>query len=487
MHISSLPSPYGIGTLGIEAREFIDFLADAGERCWQILPVCPTGYGDSPYQSFSSLAGNPYFIDFRELESAGYLNKKEYQGLDWGCDPLKVDYGALSRNRIDVLCIAVKRMLRQDNDEFAEYCTRNAYWLDEYALFMSLKRTHRGLAWMEWEEPYRDRGSVAVREYEAEHASEIRIWKGVQFLFDRQWHALKDYATGKGISIIGDVPIYVALDSVDVWAHPELFQLGDDLMPDEVSGCPPDRFSDKGQLWGNPLFDWDRMRADGYSWWAQRIAFLTDIYHILRIDHFRGFESYYAIPYGSDDARCGVWRKGPGIEFFRTMEARIGKKQIIAEDLGFLTPAVHELLEETGYPGMKVIEMAFDHRDPAGMEYLPHRFPENCVAYLGNHDNDTILGWLESAPEDDVTEAIEYLGLDQAEEKNWKAMEVLWESKAGLTIVQAQDLLGLGSEARMNTPSVPSGNWTWRAPAGAFDRTLAERLRTEMTRTGRCN
>lgn len=487
MHISSLPSPYGIGTLGREAMEFVDFLVSAGQSCWQILPVCPTGYGDSPYQSFSSFAGNPYFIDLRELEDAGYIERHESELIDWGGDPLNVDYGALSRNRIKVLNKAVTRMLEQKDEAFEKFCSKNSGWLDEYALFMSLKNAHGDVAWTDWIQRYRDHTSAPVMEFEAAHAQEIKLWKGIQYLFARQWHNLKDYAESKGISIIGDMPIYVAHDSVDVWAHPELFRLDDDLVPIEVSGCPPDGFAEKGQLWGNPVFDWDRIRKDGYDWWIKRMAFLTELYHILRIDHFRGFESYYAIPYGSGDAICGEWKKGPGIEFFKRMEESLGKKRIIAEDLGFLTPAVRKLLEDTGYPGMKVIELAFDHRDPVDSDYLPHKYEENCVAYLGNHDNDTIMGWLDSAPEEDVRAACEYMGIDDStEEKNWKAMKVLWRSNAGLTIVQAQDLLGLGSEARMNTPSVSSGNWTWRVSAGAFDTKLAARIKSEMIKTGRC-
>ncbi|MBR0309038.1 MAG: 4-alpha-glucanotransferase [Mogibacterium sp.] len=485
LHISSLASPYGIGTLGQSAMEFVDFLESAGQQYWQLLPVCPTGYGDSPYQSFSSFAGNPYFIDLDILCERGLLGREDIEAVNWGEDPEKVDYGLLSTERIRVLRKAARKLRNNSITEYREFCENNSFWLDEYSLFMSLKDHYGGKAWLEWDEELKTHDDEAVDEFIGLHADEIEDWKIIQYVFSRQWHALKQYAADKGVKIIGDMPIYVSLDSADVWSQPWLFELDKDRRPHFVSGCPPDGFSETGQLWGNPLFNWERMKEDGYEWWCKRIRYLSDVYDVLRIDHFRGFESYYAIPYGSNDAKNGTWRKGPGIEFFHTMEERIGKRDIIAEDLGFLTPEVRELLKQTGYPGMKVLEMAFDARDPVGGEYLPHNYPEHCVAYLGTHDNDTIVGWLSNTPEDDAKMARDYLGLDDPAEYNWKSMRALWSSAAGLVIVQAQDLLGLGSEARMNVPSVPDGNWQWRAKDGAFTPELAGRIRQEMTDCGR--
>ncbi len=485
LHISSLPSPWGIGTLGKAARDFIDFLAAAGQQYWQILPICPTGYGDSPYQSFASFAGNPYFIDLDSLCADGLLRPEEYRQIHWGSDPERADYGLLYRERTGVLRIAARRFLQDPGEEFRDFCSRNSFWLEDYALFMTIKEHHGNVAWTDWPEDYRTREASALAAFRKEHEQELLLWKVQQFLFFEQWYGVLQYAEKKGIRIIGDIPIYVSLDSADVWAHPELFQLDGELVPEEISGCPPDGFSETGQVWGNPLFDWERMKEDGYAWWTQRIRYLSEIYHVIRIDHFRGFESYFAIPYGDDSAANGVWRKGPGLDFFRTVESVTGKLPIIAENLGFLTPTVEELLQETGYPGMKVLEMAFDHRDPAGSEYLPENYDEHCVAYIGTHDNDTAAGWLRNGPPEDVREAVRYLGLTDPEAYNWEMMRALWQSAAGITIVQAQDLLGLGSEARMNTPSVPSGNWQWRAKPDAFTARLAEKLREEMNRCGR--
>lgn len=486
LHISSLASPHGIGTLGKEAGEFIDFLAAAGQSYWQILPVCPTGYGDSPYQSFSSFAGNPYFIDLDELAEEGLLEHEEYANLDWGSDPAKVDFGKLNEHRISILQLAAERLLADEPESFRRFCSENAFWLDEYALFMSVKQSFGGISWTDWDDPYRNHDEELLARFSLEHGSAISEWKAIQYMFFRQWKTLRTYAEQKGIRIIGDMPIYVSMDSADVWAHPEMFQLDGERRPVEVSGCPPDGFSDKGQMWGNPLFDWEGMKKDGYSWWIRRIEYLTGIYHVLRIDHFRGFESYYAIPYGADDASKGCWRKGPGIDFFRTVESAIGKKDIIAEDLGFVTPDVAELLKETGYPGMKVLEMAFDKRDPQGSLYLPENYYENCVAYLGTHDNEPAIGWIMTADREDTAEAIRYLGLNDPDNYNWDMMRSIWKSDAGLTVVQAQDILGLGTESRMNTPSVPAGNWQWRSLPGSFNEELASKLADEMKACRRC-
>ena len=480
MHLSSLPSPHGIGSMGEPARRFADFLEKAGQSYWQLLPVCPTSYGDSPYQSFSTYAGNPYFIDLDELEKEGYLKREEYEKTDWECGPDKINYGALYEKRYPILKKAAERFRENPPEDYAEFCRENARWLDDYGRFMALKDAHGGAPWMEWEPGLRNRDRQALEEAAAHYGDQIEFWKICQYLFFRQWKALREYVNGHGIRIIGDLPIYVSLDSVDVWAHPELFQLDENKVPREVSGCPPDGFSADGQLWGNPLFDWEYMARDGYSWWADRIGYLCRVYDVLRIDHFRGFDSYYAIPYGRKDAREGRWREGPGIELFRAVEKQIGRQPIIAEDLGYLTDSVRKLLADSGFPGMKVMEFAFDSRDGSGSEYLPHNFIRHCVAYTGTHDNDTILGWASAVSPEDFRRAAAYLRLTQEEGYHWGMMRALWASVADLTIVQAQDLLGLGSEARMNTPSTVGTNWLWRALPGSFTEELAGRLRHEM-------
>ncbi len=459
MHLSSLASPYGIGTMGNAAREFVDFLKESDQSYWQLLPICPTGYGDSPYQSYSTFAGNPYFIDLDELEQKGLLEKKDFEEVDWGNDLERVNYGILYEKRYPILRKAAQKFLENPPREFVLFCEKNAFWLKDYARFMAHKDWSNGAAYNEWS---------------------IQFWEAVQYLFFEQWNSLKKYANAQGISIIGDLPIYVSYDSVDVWAHPELFQLDDEKVPKEVAGCPPDGFSEDGQLWGNPLFDWEYMEQTGYAWWIQRIQYLCEVYDVLRIDHFRGFAGYYAIPYGEKTAKNGRWREGPGMKLFYAVEQAIGKQNIIAEDLGHITDDVRRLLKESGFPGMKVLQFAFDSRDESGTEYLPQNFGEHCVAYTGTHDNNTILGWLEEAAEEDVAYAKKYLKVEKEELLNWDMMDALWESKAELTIVTAQDLLDLRGDARMNRPSTLGGNWQWRALPGAFKRELARKLRKRM-------
>ena len=477
MPISSLPSPYGIGALGAEAREFAGFLAAGGQSCWQVLPLGPTSYGDSPYQSFSSFAGNPYFIDLDVLAEGGLLKPEEYQSLHWGDDPERVDYEALYKNRFSVLRLACSRLKQEDLSELRG-TLRKADWLEDYALFMALKNKFGGASWLEWPEELRLRRPAAMDAARKELADEIEFWRRVQLLFFNQWWNLKKYANEKGVSIIGDLPIYVALDSADVWANPEQFQLDENGLPTEVSGCPPDGFSADGQLWGNPLFHWERMKEDGYAWWLRRISFQFQLYDTLRIDHFRGFDSYYAIPYGEATARNGRWRPGPGIDFFKAVNRALGKRDIIAEDLGFLTPSVRRLLEDSGYPGMKVLEFAFDSRDPDS-SFLPHCYPRHCVVYTGTHDNDTIQGWIASASPEDAAFAKAYLRLNKREGYHWGMMRAAWASPADLAVMQFQDLLGLGSEARMNTPSTLGNNWLWRTLPGTFGKKLSRRLYRE--------
>ena len=484
MPITALPSPYGIGTLGRCAREFIQFLKRGGQTYWQILPIGPTSYGDSPYQSFSSFAGNPYLIDLDDLCEAGLLEKGDYADLFWGNDPQRIDYALLYQTRFAVLQKAVDRLGR--TAELEQFCQTESYWLDDYALFMALKDYHGGIAWHRWPQPLQQRQSEAMAHARQMLAPQIHFWKAVQFLFFRQWQRFKAYANDNKIQIIGDLPIYVAGDSADVWANPEQFQLDETLRPIEVSGCPPDGFSADGQLWGNPLFDWDRMKTEGYAWWLRRIRYQLQIFDVLRIDHFRGFDAYYAIPAGDETARNGRWRTGPGIDFFRQVERELGKVNIIAEDLGFLTPSVYQLLQDTGFPGMKVLEFAFDTRD-TGSGYLPHCYTPHCVAYTGTHDNDTIVGWMHTAPQPDVQRAKDYLRLSEQEGYHWGMMRSAWASVADLAIMQLQDLNGLGSEARINTPSTVGNNWVWRCKPYNYSDTMADRLHHEMEVYDRLN
>lgn len=480
MHISSLPSPYGIGTLGKEARAFVDFLKEGGQSYWQLLPICPTSYGDSPYQSYSTFAGNPYFIDLDMLSEEGLLNKEEYEHIDWESEPERVNYGALYEKRYPLLHKAADRFLMNPPASFAAFCEEQKDWLDDYALFMTLKDVHNGASWWEWRAELRNCEPEAIANAKKEYEKSILFWKALQYLFFEQWNVLKAYANENGVEMIGDLPIYVSLDSVDVWSSPKLFQLDENKVPKEVAGCPPDGFSADGQLWGNPLYDWDYMEETGYRWWINRIEYLCNIYDILRIDHFRGFEAYYAIPYGNTTAHGGSWNPGPGMKLFDAVREGIGQKRIIAEDLGFLTEGVYQLLRDSGFPGMKVLEFAFDSRDESGNVYLPRNYIENCVAYTGTHDNEPILGWMETANPDDVQYAKEYLKLSEEEGYNWGMMRAIFESVADTTIVQAQDILGLGSESRMNAPSTVGRNWQWRAKKGVFTPELAQKLKGLM-------
>ena len=460
MPVSSLPSPCGIGALGEDARRFVDFLARSGQSFWQVLPVSPTGFGDSPYQSFSSFAGNPYFVDLDTLAAEGLLDRNDYVNQYWGDDPCRADYARLYEARRPVLRRAAQALLGRNDPAYAAFVAENADWLRDYALFMALKDAHGGAPWLTWERPLRFHEEAALADAERALRAEAEAYQAQQFLFDRQWHALLEYAHAQGVELIGDIPIYVAPDSADVWANPSLFALDAERRPTEVSGCPPDGFTADGQLWGNPLYDWDRHRESGYAWWISRIRRAFSFYDVLRIDHFRGFEAYYAIPAGEKTARNGVWRPGPGRALFDAVRASLGDRPIIAEDLGFLTDGVRQLLADCGYPGMKVLQFAFD--GSAENPYLPHNYPQNCVAYAGTHDNDTLAGWLSSAPREAADEARDYLRLPERESAPRGILRALWESPAELTIATMQDLLGLGSEARMNTPGVAAGNWQWR-------------------------
>ena len=484
MPISSLPSPHGIGTLGAEARKFVDFLADAGQSWWQILPVGPTSYGDSPYQSFSAYAGNPYLIDLDLPCEDGLLTPAEVNAVSWGTDPARVDYSAIYNGRFPLLHLAMERGWERDADKVKAFSEENDAWLPDYALFMALKRHFGMSAWTEWpDEDIRLRRPEAVARYREELADDIRLFTYIQYLFFRQWEALRSYAHEKGIGIIGDLPIYVAMDSADVWADPRAFQLDERNVPAEVAGVPPDYFTADGQLWGNPLYDWDAMKADGYTWWIRRIAGASRLYDILRIDHFRGLESYWAVPYGETTAKVGRWVKGPGMDLMNVLTEKFPNIQFIAEDLGYLTPEVRQLLEDSGLPGMKVLQFAFDSREAAN--YLPHTYPRHCVCYAGTHDNSTLMGWKDEAAPADIAMAREYLGLHDEEGFNWGVLRGGQSSVADLFIAQMQDYLGLGSEARMNTPGILGGNWQWRMLPGQITDELTARIARMTSLYGR--
>ncbi len=483
MHISSLPSPYGIGTMGKEARKFVDFLEKSAQSYWQVLPVGPTSYGDSPYQSFSAFAGNPYFIDLNYLVKERLLTKKECESYSWGKKELEADYGLLYENRYRLFRQVYLRFKKRIPKDYAAFCRKQMHWLSDYALFMALKDQNNGVEWTKWDHDLKFRVPEAIEAAREELKEEIGFYQMLQYLFYRQWFDLKEYANAKGIQMIGDTPIYVALDSADVWASPSLFYLDKNLDPIDVAGCPPDAFSDDGQLWGNPLFRWDVMKKDGYSWWIQRIAQMAELFDVVRIDHFRGFDSYYAIPYGDINAKKGEWRKGPGMDLFLAIEKRLGRQNIIVEDLGFLTESVHQLVEDSGFPGMKLIQFAFDTREDG--DYLPHNYPTHCVVYTGTHDNDTILGWMKTAPKESVKFAKEYLRLTKEEGYHWGMMKGAWGSVAELAVVTMQDVLGLGSKARMNTPSTLGCNWKWRMEGDALTSKLAKKIRENMEMYGR--
>lgn len=474
MPISSLPSPYGIGTMGKEARIFIDFLQKAGQKYWQILPICPTSYGDSPYQSFSSFAGNPYFIDLEKLIKDKLLTKKECESYDWGECEQYIDYEKMYLGRFALLRKAFERFFQKEPQDYEEFCIREAYWLSDYSLFMALKDVHGGAAWSEWEDDFKHRKSEKINRFYLEHQDEIEFYRMIQYLYFKQWKELKAYANKKGIEIIGDVPIYVSMDSADVWANPQQFYLDEELNPIEVAGCPPDVFCEDGQLWGNPLFRWDVMKEDHYDWWTKRIAAMARHYDIIRIDHFRGFDSYYAIPFGEKTARKGEWKEGPGMDLFKTLEAELGKLPIIVENLGFLTESVEQLLKDSGFPGMKILQFAFC--PGVDSEYLPHNYTKDCVVYTGTHDNDTIMGWFASADQESVKMAKEYLNLSEEEGYHWGFLRGVWSSVADMAIVPLQDILGLGNEARINVPSTIGENWKWRATAGSYNDELAKKI-----------
>ncbi len=471
MPIFSLPNKYGIGTFGKEAYNFVDFLKEAGQSYWQILPLSPTSYGDSPYQSFSAFAGNPYFIDLDDLAADGYLKAADYQHL-YNESANKIDYSALYNTRFSVLKKAYANFDINNND-YQHFAQENSFWLDDYALFMAIKEANGGKSWNAWQDEYKYKNKAALKHAQIKYADDVNFHKVVQFWFFKQWTKLKSYANDNGIKIIGDIPIYVALDSVDVWASPENFLMDASLNPTKVAGCPPDFFSQKGQLWGNPIYDWEYMKnqSEPYSWWCSRIKYTLQLYDIVRIDHFRGFESYYAVDYGRSDAIIGEWCKGPGYEFFKILKDKFPILPIIAEDLGFITDEVRNLLKITGFPGMKVLQFGFDAN--AENEHLPHNCHKNSVVYTGTHDNDTIVGWINKLCEKDLSFAKNYFHTYNKEDLSKAMIYAAFATNSDTVIIPMQDYMMLDSKGRINTPSTIGGNWTWRLESNEFCKNLA--------------
>ena len=499
MPVSSLSGPYGIGCFGAEALKFVDFLAAAGQHIWQLLPLSPTGYGDSPYQSCSAFAGNPYFIDLDALKADGLLTAAQLKAEPWGTDPLSVDYGTLYTSRYKVLRAAYAAWREKYAgrfgcahyypDDYYAFTLTNESWLNDYALYMALKTANGMKSWAEWPREYRLRDAGALAEFAAGQEEEIGFWKFLQYEFAVQWKKVKDYANEKGIKILGDIPIYVSADSVDAWVGGELFELDAQGGFARVAGCPPDYFSADGQLWGNPLYNWPYHKQTGYAWWVRRVRHALGIYDLLRIDHFRGFDTYWAIPAGSSTARTGKWENGPGMDLFRALEAALGKLPIIAEDLGDLVPSVRKLLADSTFPGMKVLQFAFGGGDN---EYLPHNHVKNSVVYPGTHDNTTLTDWWENAATGkEKANAAAYLHLTPCKPTAKEVAAVKPDaariallraalgSVADRAIIPMSDWLGLGAEAHLNTPGKLGGNWTWRAAEGFDAEPLASRIQAE--------
>ena len=480
MPIFSLPSKYGIGTLGKEAYHFADFLEKSRQKYWQVLPLGPTGYGNSPYASFSSFAGNAYLIDLDLLIEDGLLERDYVESFDWGDDPETIDYGKIEKNRREVLRKAFENGFQRDRSEVDAFVADN-FWAEDYAMFRALRDHFDESLWINWEEPIRLRRPEAVEQYKRLLRTEIDYYLYIQFLFSKQWNAFRDYVHSCGIKIIGDLPIYVPMDSADTWREPQFFQLDRENIPPCVAGVPPDYYATDGQLWGSPLYDWDAMQRDGYGWWIRRVEGASKKYDVIRIDHFRAFESYWAVPYGETTAKNGQWRKGPGMDLVKVLRDWFYNLDFIAEDLGDLTPDVHRLVEDSGFPGMNVLEFAFS--PDASSKYLPHYNSENSVCYVGTHDNDTARGWLEDEEVDAANKlfASKYLGLNDQEDRSVGMIRGGMVSPAWLFVAQMQDWLGLGSEARMNIPGTATGNWRWRMLPGKDSEALAKEI-AEYTR-----
>lgn len=481
--ISALCSEHGIGCFSKEAYQFVDILARARQQYWQILPLGATGYGDSPYQSFSTYAGNPYFIDLEKLVAEGLLEHAECEQFSYGSQPAYIEYEMVYLARKTLLRKAYQRF--EADEDFREFVRENGYWLEDYALYMAVKEQHGGRSWPTWEVEIRDRIPSAVQIWREDLADEIQFYRFQQYKFYRQWQQLKTYANQNGVRIIGDIPIYVAFDSADTWSNPLLFQFDEHNQPLAVAGCPPDGFSPTGQLWGNPLYSWEYHRETGYSWWVQRMQHSFNVYDVVRIDHFRGFDEYYSIPYGSVTAEFGHWEKGPGLDLFQVLQEKIGAMDVIAEDLGFLTDSVVQLVKDTGFPGMKVLEFAFD----GGTDclYLPHNYDSNCIVYTGTHDNDTLAGWIRGMGDYPGRFSREYLNAGDCDEQElvWAFIRLAMSSVSERAVIPLQDYLGLGSEARINAPSTLGCNWKWRMLPGQISEELIQKIRRMTELYGR--
>ena len=474
--VTSLPSPYGIGTMGKEAFRFVDMLTDLRQKYWQVLPIGPTSFGDSPYQSFSAFAGNPYLIDLDILIEEGLLKQEEVDGYNWGIRKDDIDYALIYNNRFKVLKSAFDRF-DVKKDAFKKFCKDNKDWLEDYSLYMAVKNEKGGSEWLSWEEGLRNRDADTLAEYREQLKEQILFWMFLQYKFFEQWKALKAYANEQGIKIIGDIPLYIALDSADVWADRDQFKLDEEGRPSEVAGCPPDDFSDDGQKWGNPLYDWEKMEAEGFGWWKERIAANGRLFDIIRIDHFIGVAKYYSIPAQDENARNGRWNKGPGKKLTDMIEKTLGKNRIIAEDLGVAVPAVKKLLAKTGWPGMKILLFAFDGN--TANEHLPHNYEDsNLVVYAGTHDNETIVGYFRDKTEYELAYLYEYLNIKKKEDIPDAIIRTAYGSVADIAIMQMQDLLKLGNETRMNFPSTVGCNWRWRTLRESLDEERRTWLRT---------
>ena len=479
--IFSLPSNYGIGTFGEEAYKFVDFLKESKQKLWQILPVGPTSYGDSPYQSFSTFAGNPYFIDLDMLVEDGLLAKPDIEKFSFGEDSTSIDYSTMYENRYKVLKIAYRDKPNDYENKIKVFKKLNKEWIEDYALFMALKDLNKGVSWNTWDDDIKFRTDKAMIKYKKLLKEEINFYIFLQYIFYNQWEKLKKYANDNDVKIIGDIPIYVAEDSADVWANTSLFKLDEKLLPSEVAGCPPDSFSETGQLWGNPIYDWEQIEKEDYKWWVERFKAAMKIFDTVRIDHFRGFESYWSIPASDDTAINGQWKKGPGIKVFEAIKKELGEISVIAEDLGYITEEVRELLKECGYPGMKVLQFAFDPNGDS--EYLPHNYVKNTVVYTGTHDNDTIKSWYESLSEQEKDFCSEYSRMKNSN-NGFELVKLAFSSVADTAIIQLQDVLNVGNEGRINLPSTIGLNWKWRITKNSLTKELARKLKN-ITKTNR--
>lgn len=493
LSVTSLPSKYGIGCFDQAAYDFVDWLEKAGQRYWQILPLGATSHDgayDSPYQAYSAFAGNPYFISLDALVDEGVLTREECDAADFGSEPGHVDYDKLYAGRLPLLRKAYERSAIHKNPAYQQFISENSWWLDDYALFMAVKAFFGGDKWTQWPEDIRMHYGFALDYYREKLYFDVEFQKYLQFKFYEQWSKLKKYANDKDILIVGDIPIYVSPDGSDIWAQPELFELDGNNMPTRIAGCPPDSFNADGQVWGNPLYRWDYHRATGYRWWITRMWYSYKLYDVVRIDHFRGFDEYFAIPADTGSAMDGRWEKGPGMELFRTLKANLGERGVIAEDLGLLTDTVRQLVADSGFPNMKVLQFAFDRADIGGAnDYLPHNYNNNCVVYTGTHDNEAIHGWFMGLSKEDKALVRDYLG-DHDTPNKWMYKQLIamaMRSAAKDCIIPAQDWLGLDNTSRMNAPGTVGVNWSWRLLPGQMTDELAQEILTVTKRFGRAN